>query len=82
MTDSTCDPQVHFVGFRGDEYWSAVRVFGEPHFIHRGWDRRGQREISEDDTIVFANGAGEKGFSQYSYSDIDETKLPDLTNSM
>ena len=24
---------VHFVGFRGDEFTSAVRVFGKPDFI-------------------------------------------------
>lgn len=36
---------VHFVGFRGDEYRSAVKVWGEPDFIHLGWDRRARREI-------------------------------------
>ena len=28
---------VHFIGFRDDRYWNAVRVFGRPHFIHRWW---------------------------------------------
>jgi len=28
-------PLVHFVGFRGEEYRSAVRVFGLPDVIHR-----------------------------------------------
>ena len=75
MTDSVCSPQVHFVGFRSVEYWNAVHMFGVPHFIYFGWDRRGQREISKDDTVVFANGAGDKGFSKYTYSDIDEINL-------
>lgn len=51
---------VHFVGFRGDEYHSAVKVFGKPHFIHRGWDLRAQREIAEGDLIVFACGASDE----------------------
>jgi|TARA_R110000796_G_scaffold56611_1_gene131184 hypothetical protein len=32
---------VHFVGFRnGDEYWSAVKVWGRPDFIHLHHDYR------------------------------------------
>ena len=49
-------PVVHFVGFRGNEYWSAVKVFGRPHFIHQIWDRRARREIMPGDTVVFAKG--------------------------
>ncbi len=45
---------VHFVGFRGAEYLSAVRVWGQPGFIHMGWDKRAQREICEGDVVVFA----------------------------
>jgi hypothetical protein len=37
---------VHFVGFRDDRYWNAVKVFGSPQFIHRGWDLRAQRETA------------------------------------
>src|SRR5690348_6118637 len=44
---------LHFVGFRGEEYHSATRVWGLPDFIHRGWDRRAQREIAPGDIIVF-----------------------------
>ena len=36
---------IHFVGFRGEEFRSAVRVWGRPDFIHRGWDLRARREI-------------------------------------
>lgn len=50
---------VHFVGFRDDRYWNAVRVFGLPDFIHRGWDLRAQREIAPGDTIVFADGTAD-----------------------
>lgn len=46
----------HFVGFCDDRYWSAVKVFGLPDFIHRRWDKRAAREIAPDDRIVFATG--------------------------
>ena len=39
-------PCLHFVGFRGEEYWSAVKVWGFPDFYHRGWDTRAAREIA------------------------------------
>jgi hypothetical protein len=48
-------PAVHFVGFRGEEYHSAVRVFGPPDVYHRVWDQRAQREVAPADTVVFAS---------------------------
>lgn len=63
---------VHFVGFRGDEYTSAVRAFGEPDFIHRGWDKRAQREIADGDLIVFAQGDANQTPRDRSYDDIRE----------
>lgn len=33
-------PALHFVGFRGDEYIRAQRVFRRPDFVHIGWDLR------------------------------------------
>ncbi len=50
------DYAVHFVGFRGEEYNRAKRVWGEPDFIHRGWDKRARREIMDGDTVLFAKG--------------------------
>ncbi len=49
-------PCLHFVGFRGDEYTRAQRVFGTPDFVHPGWDLRARREIADGDTIIFARG--------------------------
>lgn len=46
---------VHYVGFRGDEFARARRVFGGPVIIHRRWDKRARREIGGDDLVVFAN---------------------------
>ena len=48
---------VHFIGFRDDRYHNAVRVFGQPDFIHRHWDVRAMQEIAEGDVVVFAKGA-------------------------
>jgi hypothetical protein len=63
---------VHFVGFRGDEYLSALRAFGPPHFIHRGWDLRALREIADGDLIVFATGPADEKPSLKSFDDIRE----------
>lgn len=72
MTDpgaSTIRPAVHFVGFRGDEYHSAVRIFGEPDFIHIGWDVWAKEAIAPGDTAVFARGTFDDPPSQYSFPD-------------
>lgn len=63
---------LHFVGFRGDEYTRALRVFGTPDFIHRGWDLRAQREIAEGDTVVFAKGSFDQPPRRQSFNDLDE----------
>jgi hypothetical protein len=62
-------PCIHFVGFRGDEYWSAVKVWGRPHFFHRGWDSRAQLEIYETDTVVFARGEWTQPLAKYNFDD-------------
>ena len=63
---------LHFVGFRGEEYARAVRVFGPPDFIHIGWDRWAKLEIQPDDMAVFATGTAEDEPSLYSFPDIRE----------
>jgi hypothetical protein len=63
---------IHFVWFRGDEYLSAVRVWGEPDFIHMGWDSRAKREIADGDTVVFAKGASDQPFYERVFSDTKE----------
>ena len=45
---------VHFVGFRGEEFHSARRVFGQPDFVHRIWDIRATQDIAPGDIVVFA----------------------------
>ena len=66
---------VHFVGFRGEEYHSAVRTFGLPDFIHRGWDMRAQREIAAGDVVVFAKYHDQPP-SRYSFDDSAEPDDP------
>lgn len=65
-------PIVHFIGFRGEEYWSAVKVWGEPHYIHRGWDKRAQRDIADVDTVIFAKGECGDAPRDFNYNDITE----------
>jgi cation diffusion facilitator CzcD-associated flavoprotein CzcO len=67
-------PAIHFVGFRDDRYWNAVKVWGRPSFIHRGWDTRARREIAEVDTVVFANGPHDQEPSVRTFNDIDEVQ--------
>lgn len=47
---------LHFVGFKDDRIHAARRVWGEPDFYHRIWDRRAQSMILEGDVAVFATG--------------------------
>lgn len=61
---------VHFVWFRGEEYWSAVRVWGLPDFVHIGWDTRARREIAADDTVVFARGEHDQAHAERNFNDI------------
>lgn len=65
---------IHFVGFRDDRYWNAVRVFGRPHFIHRWWDKRARREIAPEDVIVFAEGEWTQEPKKYNAPDITEAE--------
>lgn len=59
----------HFVGFKNDRYWNAVKVFGEPDFIHRFWDRRAIDEITPDDIVVFADGDEHSPVHPYAFDD-------------
>lgn len=60
---------LHFVGFRGDEYARAVRVFGPPDFVHIGGDRWAQMEVVTGDVAVFARGRFEDEPSAYAFPD-------------
>lgn len=68
----TVKPIIHFIGFRGEEYWSAVKVWGQPHYIHRGWDKRAQRDIADVDLVIFAKGTDRDEPRDFNYDDITE----------
>lgn len=72
VEDEGVVPAVHFVAFRGEEYWSAVRIWGRPGFIHRRWDQRARREIHPSDTLVFARGTEQDPPSAFNGADIEE----------
>lgn len=64
------DSAIHFVGFRGEEWWSAIKIWGRPDYIHIGWDRRAQREILSIDTVIFARGNWDQVVAPYNYPDL------------
>ena len=47
---------LHFVGFRDDRYWNAVRIWGLPDMIHETWDRYAADDVAPGDVVVFAEG--------------------------
>jgi len=65
-------PALHFIGFRGDEYTRAIRVFGPPDFVHIGWDHWARTALAPGDTAVFARGTAEDEPSRWSCPDLRE----------
>lgn len=60
---------LHFIGFKGEEYHSAVRIWGEPDFIHRYNDNRSKQDIIPEDTVIYANGEEARNRGIYSFDD-------------
>ncbi len=60
---------IHFVGFRGDEYLSAVRVFGSPDFVHMVHDARMYGDVGDDDLLVHGPKSDPDRLSKYSWQD-------------
>jgi|SRR5271166_966774 len=75
MLDAEHKPAVHFVGFRGDEYHRARRVFGAPDFVHRVWDNRAVCDIAPGDIVVFAK-YHDQAPSPYSFDDSNQADDP------
>ena len=55
-TNKALLPAVHFIGFRDDRYWNAVRIWGQPDFVHITFDRYAAQDIAPWDVAVFAEG--------------------------
>lgn len=60
---------VHFVGFKDDRVYNAIKTFGRPDFWHRFWDRRAVDEVVEGDVVIFATGDETQKVQQYAYDD-------------
>ena len=60
---------LHFVGFKGDEFHRAQKVFGKTDFIHRIWDGRAKSMILPCDKAVFAKGTNKDKPNLYSHDD-------------
>jgi hypothetical protein len=60
---------LHFVGFKDDRVFSALRVFGRPDFWHRIWDQRAVKEIMEGDKVVFASGDETQLVREFTHDD-------------
>lgn len=65
----TAHVHVHFVGFKGDEYVRAQRVFGPPDFVHAWHDHRMYGEVGPDDVVVFANKENPYHIHKYTWQD-------------
>lgn len=70
-TDGTkyAEPAIHFVGFRDDRYWNAVKTFGKPDFIHRFFDQRAVAEFASTDIVIFADGDETQTIKEFAYDD-------------
>lgn len=64
-----CQGRLHFVRFKDDRYWNAVKTFGRPDFVHRFWDHRAVAEVMPGDTVVFAEGDEHQAVVTHSYDD-------------
>jgi|TARA_R110000764_G_scaffold91035_2_gene173685 hypothetical protein len=60
---------LHFVGFRTDsEFWSAVKVWGKPDFIHMIHDHRMKGDVGKNDLVLFGS-KGRKKPSKFAWQD-------------
>lgn len=63
---------IHFIGFRGDEYNRAKKIWGEPDFIHPVHDKRAYIEIDiSKDILIFANKESPDTIHKYRREYID-----------
>lgn len=62
-------PCVHFVGFRGNEYRAAIKIWGRPDFIHRHYDHRVAGDVAPADTVIFAKGDERSPINPYTFND-------------
>ncbi len=61
--------QLHFVGFKNERFYNAIKVFGKPDFIHRFWDNRAVAEVQPDDVVVFADSNEFQPINPFAFDD-------------
>ena len=49
MPDNKC---IHMIGMRGNQLDNAIKIWGQPDFIHHVHDLRGHQEIDWDNDII------------------------------
>lgn len=70
MTTDQPRPCLHFVGFTDTaQFHRALRIWGQPDFIHRFWDRRATNEIMPGDLVIFATGTEDDPLRTWSFDD-------------
>jgi hypothetical protein len=60
---------LHFVGFKDERLWNAVKVWGRPDFYHRHWDDRARAEIVDGDVAIFASGSIDDTPTPFAFND-------------
>lgn len=63
------EPALHFVRFKDDRYYNAIKTFGSPDFIHRFWDHRAFCEVVPGDTVIFAEGDEHQNIMPFAFDD-------------
>ena len=71
---------VHYVGFRGDEYVRAHRIWGGPVIIHKDYYDRVFTEVGDDDVVIFGPKYKKVSFSNPGHAINLAKKLNDLFN--
>jgi hypothetical protein len=66
---------IHFVGFRDDRYWNAVKVWGLPDFYHRIWDVRAKQEAAPGDIVIFARAKDYDNYDNPSKWSFDDSSV-------
>jgi hypothetical protein len=59
----------HFVGFKDERVFNALRIFGKPDFWHRIYDQRAVVEIVEGDVVLFADGDETQPVREFTHDD-------------
>jgi hypothetical protein len=61
---------IHFIGFTdSSQLHRAIKVFGQPDFVHRRWDVRARQEVVGGDIAVFARGSQDQQAQHPSFDD-------------